>query len=299
MPYSGEFHFTALRTLGTFRTMSASRRFPRSRFQPGIPAMYACTGASPSAFAMRGLPPERTTATLSPFRTLIGLASLAPGLAFAPAFAGTTPRAAPAPPAAPRCRACAARRSSELHLRVYRFFAGGPFWATAAFTSALNAPASTFSPSWMSIALRVLPSKLELKRRDGSGILAPRANVSFTTFVYASPVQTIPWCDQTGVPIHFHSSVISGSASRISARMQARVSPRHPPRSRIRWSMSREAGATGLAFAPAFDGDLDVVADVRGLLARDVPLAFGFALPGLRAVPAGAFMVMAAPRRGS
>src|SRR6266550_4006449 len=57
MPYSGEFHFTALRTLGTFRTMSASRRLPRSRFQPGIPAMYACTGASPSAFAMRGLPP--------------------------------------------------------------------------------------------------------------------------------------------------------------------------------------------------------------------------------------------------
>jgi hypothetical protein len=74
----------------------------------------------------------------------------------------------------------------------------------------------------MSIALRVLPSKLELKRRDGSGILAPRANVSFTTFVYVSPVQTIPWCDQTGVPTHFHSSV------RISARMRARVSPRHP-----------------------------------------------------------------------
>src|ERR671919_3073735 len=88
MPYMGEFHFTALRTLGTFRTMSASRRFPRSRFQPGIPAMYVCTGASPSAFAMRGLLPERTTATFSPFRTLIGLASLAPGLAFAPAFGG-------------------------------------------------------------------------------------------------------------------------------------------------------------------------------------------------------------------
>src|ERR1700737_4804719 len=87
MPYIGEFHFTASRALGTFRTMSASRRFPRSRFQSGIPAMYACTGASPSAFAMRGLPPERTTATFSPFRTLIGLASLAPGLAFVPAFA--------------------------------------------------------------------------------------------------------------------------------------------------------------------------------------------------------------------
>src|SRR5688500_15744190 len=74
MPYNGEFHFTALRTLGTLRTMSASRRFPRSRFQPGIAAMYACTGASPSAFAIRGLPPaRRTTATFSPFRTLIGL----------------------------------------------------------------------------------------------------------------------------------------------------------------------------------------------------------------------------------
>src|ERR1700736_805787 len=79
MPYNGEFHFTALRTLGTFRTMSASRRFPRSRFQPGIPAMYACTGASPSAFAICGLPPERS---------FTGLASLAPGLAFAPAFRG-------------------------------------------------------------------------------------------------------------------------------------------------------------------------------------------------------------------
>src|SRR5512134_1177636 len=67
--------------------MSASRRFPRSRFQPGIAAMYACTGASPSAFAICGLPPERRT-TFSPPRTLIGLASLAPGLAFAPAFGG-------------------------------------------------------------------------------------------------------------------------------------------------------------------------------------------------------------------
>src|SRR5207302_7625119 len=132
-----------------------------------------------------------------------------------------------------------------------------------------------FSPSWMSIALRVLPSKLELKRRDGSGVLAPRANVSLTTALYDSPVQTIPWCDQTGVPIHFHSSVISGSASRISARMRASVSPRHPPRSRIRWSMSREAGspsltliglaslAPGLAFAPALAGPLPLVVGFR------------------------------------
>src|SRR5260221_1415705 len=80
MPYNGEFHFTALRTLGSVRTMRASSRRPRSRFQPDIAAMYACTGASPSAFAICGLPPERRT-TFSPFRTLIGLA-------FAPAFGG-------------------------------------------------------------------------------------------------------------------------------------------------------------------------------------------------------------------
>src|SRR6202795_5021468 len=67
--------------------MSASRRFPMSRFQPGIAAMYACTGASPSAFAICGFPPERR-ATPSPFRALIGLASLPTGLAFAPAVGG-------------------------------------------------------------------------------------------------------------------------------------------------------------------------------------------------------------------
>src|SRR2546426_212960 len=108
------------------------------------------------------------------------------------------------------------------------------FRATAAFTSALKARASTFSPSWMSIALRVLPSRLELKRRDGSGRLAPWAKVSFTACLYDSPVQTIPSCDQTGTPaipfdgfLHFRSSIISGSASRISARSRGRERKRH------------------------------------------------------------------------
>jgi len=50
------------------------------------------------------------------------------------------------------------------------------------------------------------------------------------------------------------------------------------------------------AFAPAFGGDLDFVADLSGVLARDVLLAFGFALPGMRTESDGAFMVMAAPR---
>src|SRR5687767_7647342 len=87
----------------------------------------------------------------------------------------------------------------------------------------------------MSIALRVFPSRLELKRCVGSGRLAPLAKVSFTTSLYVSPVQTIPSWDHTGTPDgfvgfdHFRSSIISGSASMISARMRARVSSRHPP----------------------------------------------------------------------
>src|SRR5438046_10510004 len=75
--------------------------------------------------------------------------------------------------------------------------------------------------------------------------------------------------------------MMSGSASWMMRRTSARVSARQPPRDRIRSSMRREAAfpvarfasAPGLAFAPAFGGDLDLVADLRGLLARDVPLS--------------------------
>src|SRR4051794_6984964 len=136
----------------------------------------------------------------------------------------------------------------------------------------------------MSIALRMLPSRLELNSRDGSGMLAPRKNVSFTAFVYVSPVQTIPPCDHTGTPdgfvglIHLRSSVISGSASRISARMRASASPRHP--------------------GPAFGEDVDGAAAVRGLPAFEVLLGFGFAFVDVRARLAGAFIKVAAPRSG-
>src|SRR5436853_293123 len=95
--------------------------------------------------------------------------------------------------------------------------------ATAWRTSALNADSSTSSPSWMSIARRTLPSRLELKRRAGSFRDAPLANVSFTTLLYDSPVQMMPSCDQTGVPgfvglTHFHSSTTAASASLMSLR---------------------------------------------------------------------------------
>src|SRR5499426_3474022 len=107
--------------------------------------------------------------------------------------------------------------------------------------SALNAPASTVSPSWMSIARLTFPSRLELKRLFGSFKEAPLAKVSFTTDLYASPVQMIPSCDHTGVPIHFHSSTTSGSASLMSLRILRKVSPRQSPRSAILSSISSDA----------------------------------------------------------
>src|SRR3954469_18812112 len=101
----------------------------------------------------------------------------------------------------------------------------------------------------MSIARRTLPSRLELKSPVGSFSDAPLAKVSFTTFLYDSPVQMIPSCDQMGVPIHFHSSTTSGSASLMSFRILARVFPRQSPSSAILPEMSADADCS----SPAFD----------------------------------------------
>lgn len=57
------------------------------------------------------------------------------------------------------------------------------FTATAARMRALNASSSNFSPSRKSMARRVFPSRLELKRRAGSFTDAPLAKVSFTTLL--------------------------------------------------------------------------------------------------------------------
>ena len=57
------------------------------------------------------------------------------------------------------------------------------FRAAAARMSAFKASSSTLSRSRKSIARRVLPSRLELKRPEGSAREAPLANVSFTTFL--------------------------------------------------------------------------------------------------------------------
>src|SRR5262249_59286815 len=120
-------------------------------------------------------------------------------------------------------------------------FSAGALAATAALISDLKAPSSTLSPSWMSIARLTFPPRLELKSLAGSFKEAPLANVSFTTDLYVSPVQMMPSCDQTGVPIHFHSSTTSGSASLMSLRILPRVSPRQPPSSAILFDISPDA----------------------------------------------------------
>src|SRR5262245_23591786 len=112
------------------------------------------------------------------------------------------------------------------------------FRVTAARTRVFNASSSIFSPSWKSTARLVFPSRLELKRPDGSLRAAPLAKVIFTTFLYVSPVQINPSCDHTGTPLHFHSSTTSGSASLTKARSLLSILPRQSPSSLILASIS-------------------------------------------------------------
>src|SRR5882757_4950523 len=100
----------------------------------------------------------------------------------------------------------------------------------------------------MSMARRTFPSRLELNRPEGSSNAAPLANVILTTFLYVSPVQTMPPWDQVGVPIHFHSSTISGSASCMISRTFASVFPRQSPSSLMFSSINAEADSTGTGF---------------------------------------------------
>src|SRR5881394_2337483 len=57
----------------------------------------------------------------------------------------------------------------------------------------------------------------------------------------------MPSCDQTGVPIHFHSSTTSASASLMSWRIRLRVFPRQSPSSAILFEMSSDADWPWLA----------------------------------------------------
>src|SRR3989454_8379755 len=117
--------------------------------------------------------------------------------------------------------------------------------ATAARMRSFKAASSTLSPSWMSMARLTFPSRLELNRPEGSFNAAPLGNVILTTFLYVSPVQTMPPWEKTGVPIHFHSSTISGSAACMIVRTFASVFPRQSPSSLIFSSMNAEADSIG------------------------------------------------------
>src|ERR1700736_1962331 len=57
----------------------------------------------------------------------------------------------------------------------------------------------------------------------------------------------MPSCDQIGVPIHFHASTTSGSASLMSLRILLRVFPRQSPSSAILFEMSSDADWPWLA----------------------------------------------------
>src|SRR5712671_3841247 len=134
--------------------------------------------------------------------------------------------------------------------------------------SAFKAFSSILSPSWKSMARLVLPSRLELKRPEGSSNEAPLAKVIFTTFLYVSPVQIIPACDHTGTPLHFHSSTTSGSACLMRVRTRASVSPRQSLSSLILASISREGESPVPSFAPLFIFFMVVVAFLKVVVAR-------------------------------
>src|SRR5438093_12323590 len=104
---------------------------------------------------------------------------------------------------------------------------------------AFRAFSSSLSPSWKSMARLTLPSRLELKRPEGSVREAPLGKVIFTAFLYVSPVQISPLCDQTGFA-HFHSSATSGTASLIRARSRESISPLQSPSCSILASISSD-----------------------------------------------------------
>src|SRR5262247_392362 len=113
----------------------------------------------------------------------------------------------------------------------------------AARTRFLSARPLISSPSEKSIARHTPPSPA-LKSLSGSGRLAPYAKVSFTFPLWALPTAKIPSRDHTGLPIHFHSSIISRSASRMLLRMLANVLPRQSVSPAISRSM-RSDGSIG------------------------------------------------------
>src|ERR1700719_4929075 len=104
------------------------------------------------------------------------------------------------------------------------------------------------------MARHALPPRPALNSLSGSGSLAPFEKVSFTLSLWALPTAIIPSRDHTGLPIHFHSSIISGSASRMFLRMLANVLPRQSVSCAISWSIRSDGfiGSLYLEFLSRF-----------------------------------------------
>src|SRR5208283_604055 len=120
----------------------------------------------------------------------------------------------------------------------------------AARTRFLRARSLSLSPSKKSIARHVLPPNPALKSMSGSARLAPWEKVSFTLSLCALPTAIIPSRDHTGLPIHFHSSMISRSAPRKILRTLASVFPRQSVSPAISWSIRSDGfiGSSRLQF---------------------------------------------------
>src|SRR6266487_2497928 len=110
------------------------------------------------------------------------------------------------------------------------------------------------SPSNKSIARQALPPRPALKSLSGSARLAPREKVTFTLSLWALATAIIPSRDHTGLPIHFHSSMISRSASRMLLRMLASLLPRQSVSSAISSSIRSDGfiGSLCLQFLSRF-----------------------------------------------
>src|SRR5947207_6185710 len=143
------------------------------------------------------------------------------------------------------------------------------------------------SPSKKSIARHVLPPKPALKSLSVSGRLAPWAKVSFTLSLWALPTAIIPSRDHTGLPIHFHSSIISPSASTMLLRMLASVLLRQSVSPAISWSIRSDGfiGSLYLAFLFRFSCSGSLQRLVRPVFSKQVVEGHG---PSTSIIPKGA-----------
>src|SRR5213082_1328006 len=147
----------------------------------------------------------------------------------------------------------------------------------AARTRFFRARSLILSPSKKSIARHALPPRPALKSLSGSGRIAPWEKVSFTLSLWALPTAIIPSRDHTGLPIHFHSSTISRSASRRILRMRASVLPRQSVSPAISWSIRFDgfigpASLSRRGAVVAFDGGARLLARERVLRRPSVAL---------------------------